>query len=240
MRRVTAKGPCYKLLVLYQFYSAMSAAVFSSQEVQYNPMQAMSQHKLIMLCTDKGSMVQAQYCSEWTELVMVGESWGMANDGEWRTKQYLVEWVKVIKCFHPRMLTPPKTRVNTNLMELSYHSLSWYLQKSFLEKNEFFWMIQLIRQNFINHLKVVISYFICKNIGLVYKMSYIWDTSRIILVKITFIPIFLWPLGNGERLPFPWQLIRVDNINPFKCDCITVSCKSIWYNKNSFNIERNN
>ena len=23
---------------------------------------------LIMLCTDKGSMVQAQYCSEWTEL----------------------------------------------------------------------------------------------------------------------------------------------------------------------------
>ena len=37
----------------------------------------------------------------------VGESWGMANDGEWRTGQYLVEGVKVIKCFHPRMLTPP-------------------------------------------------------------------------------------------------------------------------------------
>ena len=37
----------------------------------------------------------------------IGESWGMANDGEWRTGQYLVEGVKVIKCFHPRMLTPP-------------------------------------------------------------------------------------------------------------------------------------
>ena len=48
--RVTAKGtlgPCYKLLVLYQFYSAISAAVFDR-------MQAMTQHKLIMLCTDKG------------------------------------------------------------------------------------------------------------------------------------------------------------------------------------------
>ena len=67
MRRVTAKGtlgPCYKLLVLYQFYSATSAAVFDR-------MQAMTQHKLIMLCTDKRSMVRAQYCSEWTELVMV-------------------------------------------------------------------------------------------------------------------------------------------------------------------------
>ena len=30
----------------------------------------------------------------------------MANDGEWRTGQYLVEGVKVIKCCHPRMLTP--------------------------------------------------------------------------------------------------------------------------------------
>ena len=27
----------------------------------------------------------------------VGESWGMANDGEWRTVQYLVEGVKAIK-----------------------------------------------------------------------------------------------------------------------------------------------
>ena len=44
----------------------------------------------------------------------IGESWGMANDGEWRTGQYLVEEVKVIKCFHPRMLTPPMARVNTN------------------------------------------------------------------------------------------------------------------------------
>ena len=31
----------------------------------------MTQLKLIMLCTDKGSIVQAQYCSVWTELVMV-------------------------------------------------------------------------------------------------------------------------------------------------------------------------
>ena len=30
----------------------------------------------------------------------------MGNDGELRTGQYLVEEVKAIKCFHPRMLTP--------------------------------------------------------------------------------------------------------------------------------------
>ena len=61
----------------------------------------------------------------------------MANDGEWRTGQYLVEGIKVIrpKCFHPRMLTPPMARTNTNSMELSYHSLSGYLQKSTFEKN---------------------------------------------------------------------------------------------------------
>ena len=47
------------------------------------------------------------------ELCDIGESWGMANDGEWRTGRYLVEGVKVIKCFHPRMLTPPMARVNT-------------------------------------------------------------------------------------------------------------------------------
>ena len=34
----------------------------------------------------------------------VGEIWEMANDGEWRTVQYVVEGVKVINCFHPRML----------------------------------------------------------------------------------------------------------------------------------------
>ena len=44
----------------------------------------------------------------------IGESWGMANDGEWRTGQNLVEGVKVFKCFHPRMLTPSMARVNTN------------------------------------------------------------------------------------------------------------------------------
>ena len=48
----------------------------------------------------------------------------MANDGEWRTGQYLTEGVKVMKCFQPRMLTPHMARVNTNSMELSYHSLS--------------------------------------------------------------------------------------------------------------------
>ena len=44
----------------------------------------------------------------------VGESWGMANDGEWRTLQYPVEVVKFIKCFHPIMLTSAMGRVNTN------------------------------------------------------------------------------------------------------------------------------
>ena len=55
-----------------------------------------------------------------------GESWQMENDGEWRTMQYLANWVhvKVIKCFLPRMLSPPMGRVNTNKMELLYHSLS--------------------------------------------------------------------------------------------------------------------
>ena len=57
----------------------------------------------------------------------LGESWGSANDGKWRTGQYLVEGVKVIKCFHPRMLTPPMARANTNSMELLCHSLSGYL-----------------------------------------------------------------------------------------------------------------
>ena len=32
----------------------------------------------------------------------------MANNGEWQTVQYFVEGVKVIKCFHPQMLTPLK------------------------------------------------------------------------------------------------------------------------------------
>ena len=37
----------------------------------------------------------------------------MANDGAWRTGQYLVEGVKTIKCVHPRMLTPLMAEVNT-------------------------------------------------------------------------------------------------------------------------------
>ena len=51
---------------------------------------------------------------EMGSLQTIGESWEMANDGEWRTEQYLVEGVKVIKSFHPRMLTCPMARVNTN------------------------------------------------------------------------------------------------------------------------------
>ena len=46
-----------------------------------------------------------QFCEK-VIFLSVGESWGMANDGEWRTGQYLVEGVQVIKRFHPRMLTP--------------------------------------------------------------------------------------------------------------------------------------
>ena len=45
----------------------------------------------------------------------VGESWGVANDGEWRTGKYLVEGVKVIKCFDPRMLTLPLARVTLTI-----------------------------------------------------------------------------------------------------------------------------
>ena len=47
-------------------------------------------------------------------LIGIGERWGMANDGEWRTGQYLVEGVKAIKCFHPRMLASLMAGVNTN------------------------------------------------------------------------------------------------------------------------------
>ena len=43
----------------------------------------------------------------------LGESWGMANDGEWRTVQYLVVGVKVILiCFQPRMLITSKGKTN--------------------------------------------------------------------------------------------------------------------------------
>ena len=48
------------------------------------------------------------------ELISVGESWGMANDGEWRTGQYLVEGVNAINFFHPMMLIPLMARVNSN------------------------------------------------------------------------------------------------------------------------------
>ena len=54
----------------------------------------------------------------------------MANDGKWQTVQYLLERVKVIKCFHPRMLTLPEACVNTNLIELLYHSLFFGINKN--------------------------------------------------------------------------------------------------------------
>ena len=63
-----------------------------------------------------------KYCTLFVILIL-GESWGMANDREWRTVQYLVEGVKVINCFHPKMLAPPNARVITNYVELSYHSI---------------------------------------------------------------------------------------------------------------------
>ena len=55
------------------------------------------------------------------------------------------------------MLTPPMARANTNSMELLYHSLSGYLQKSIFEKNKFFWVMQLIRHSIVNHLEFEIS-----------------------------------------------------------------------------------
>ena len=48
-----------------------------------------------------------------------GERWGMAN-----RVISCRRGKKAIKCFHPWMLTPLMARVNTNKMELSYHSLS--------------------------------------------------------------------------------------------------------------------
>ena len=49
-------------------------------------------------------------------LYPIGErwEWRTMGDGEWRTGQYLVEGVKAIKCFQPRMLTSLMARVNTN------------------------------------------------------------------------------------------------------------------------------
>ena len=70
-------------------------------------------HKCVITTTISIKMI---FCNDTNQKPRkpIGESWGMANDGEWRTGQYLVEGVKVIKCFHPRMLTPPMARVNTN------------------------------------------------------------------------------------------------------------------------------
>ena len=77
--------------------------------------------------------------------------------------------------------------------------------------------------------------FICNNISLLHKLTYSWDKNSIILVKITFVRMFLWWLDNGEWMVFLWQLMPSLYINPFRCDCRRVSCKSRWYNKNSFN-----
>ena len=78
MWQVTAKGTLRPLLQVTglvwigSLFSHKHAAVFSSQEVQYDRMKAITQSLLIMLCTNKGSMVQAQSCFEWT-------SYGMAR-----------------------------------------------------------------------------------------------------------------------------------------------------------------
>ena len=44
----------------------------------------------------------------------------MANDGEWRTVQYFVQGVTVIKCFHPRMLAPIMAKISTNYVNGIY------------------------------------------------------------------------------------------------------------------------
>ena len=49
-------------------------------------------------------------CSKIAEMGGLGESWGMANDREWQTVQYIVEGFKIINYFHPRMLAPSKAR----------------------------------------------------------------------------------------------------------------------------------
>ena len=56
--------------------------------------------KLYCFCPKSSQYVQKAYII----INKVGESWGMASDGEWGTVQYVVEGVKVINCFHPRML----------------------------------------------------------------------------------------------------------------------------------------
>ena len=71
-------------------------------------------------------------CSRWP--YTMGETWGMANDGEWRTVQYFVERVKVIKRFHHKMLTPPVARVNITKWNFRIiHFLGIY-KNSFLRK----------------------------------------------------------------------------------------------------------
>ena len=61
----------------------------------------------------------------------------MANDGEWRTGQYLLEGVKAIKCFHFRMLTPLMAKVNTKWNSRIIRFLGIY-KNGFLRKTSSF------------------------------------------------------------------------------------------------------
>ena len=73
------------------------------------------------------------------------------------TGQYLVEGVKVIKCFQPRMLTPLMARVKHQLNGTLVSFAFLVFTKIAFEKNYFFRVIQLIRHSFVNHLLFEIS-----------------------------------------------------------------------------------
>ena len=62
----------------------------------------------------------------------------MANDEEWRTGQYLVEGVKAIKCFHPRMLTPLMARVTLTKWNSCFIRFLGIYKNRFLRKTSSF------------------------------------------------------------------------------------------------------
>ena len=65
---ITAKGtlmPLLQVTGLVKYYSVIRA----QQSFQVKRLGCKLWPPLTMLCTDKGSMVQAQYCSEWTEFL---------------------------------------------------------------------------------------------------------------------------------------------------------------------------
>ena len=65
-------------------------------------------------------------------------------------------------------------------------------------------VIQLIRQNFANHLEVEISVLYLHQYKPFSQTEFHFRQKQHYFGQITFIPMFLWRLGNGERLPFPW------------------------------------